>query len=86
VCPTDKSPSAQQQFLGFTLQNFTVKKFKALGTCENAAVELIGHEISPAFPICSNSTPSPPPPPPSPSPSPPPARHHCTIQAKNERW
>ena len=31
-----KSPAAQQQFLGFSLTNFTVKKFRALGTCENA--------------------------------------------------
>ena len=72
-----KSPAAQQQFLGFTLDNFTVKHFKALGTCENAAVELVGH-ISPAFPACTNSTPNPPPPPP-------PAKHHCTVQTKNQQ-
>ena len=50
-----KSPAAQQQFVGFSLTNFTVKKFKALGMCENAAVELVG-DISPAFPPCTNST------------------------------
>ena len=77
-----KSPAAQQQFVGFSLTNFTVKKFKALGMCENAAVELVG-DISPAFPPCTNSTPNPPPPPP--KPSPPPAKHQCTIQTKNQR-
>ena len=50
-----ETPLAQQQFLGFSLENFTVRKFKALGTCENADVKLSG-PISPAFPPCTNSS------------------------------
>ena len=50
-----KTPLAQQQFVGFSLENFTVRKFKALGTCENADVKLSG-PISPAFPPCTNSS------------------------------
>jgi polygalacturonase len=74
-----KSPSAQQQFEGFKLDNFTVKRFKTVGKCENAAVHLIGH-ISPAFPPCTNSTAVP-----HPKPKPPPAKNHCTIRTNHQR-
>lgn len=60
-----KTPLAQQQFLDFTLENFTVKSFSAVGTCSNADVRLRG-SVSPRFPTCTNSTPLPPPPPPQP--------------------
>jgi polygalacturonase len=68
-----KTPSAPQQFLGFFLENFTVKSFSTLGSCSNADVHLVG-SVSPTFPPCTNSTPAPPPPPPSPS-------WKCTVVA-----
>ena len=37
------------------LENFTVKRAKAVGSCENAEVKLVG-TISPTFPPCTNST------------------------------
>ena len=67
-----KTPAAQQQFVGFVLDNFTVESFSSLGSCSNADVHLVGL-VSPKVPQCTNSTPSPPPPPP-----PPPSRK-CTV-------
>ena len=61
-----KTPSAQQQFLNFVLENFTVQAFSALGSCSNADVHAVG-AVSPKLPPCTNSTR--PPPPPSPAPS-----------------
>jgi len=50
-----RSPSNQLQFTDFVIENFTVKHFRALGSCQNAAVALLG-KVSPTFPPCTNSS------------------------------